>query len=287
LFDSEEYAVTAQDLATYKGYLYQPDAININRWGPYIQQLASAGFLNSGSKVGILEANDGSGNGADLVNNVWVPALKAMGITPVVFTYSQIEGYSDVTSTTDQFNSAVLQFKEAGVNRVIPTPDGGDTTVFFTQLAASQAFDPEYAQNGLSGVQEWSTVPASQQPGAVAISYDVSDTATTTGPQPSNTAARANCAAVLAGKTGSAGVYSYYPFCDDFTFLQAALAGAPSVTPSSLLAGANKLGCTLSLADLYTNACFGSGIYDGGNAVQTLKWVSPNWVDVGSPVTIP
>jgi hypothetical protein len=192
-----------------------------------------------------------------------------------------------VTNATDQFNSAVLQFKAAGVNRIIVSPDGGNTTVFFTQLAASQGFDPEYAMNDLSAMDEWSTVPASQQPGAVAISYNLTDSASTTGPQPPASAARSSCGSLLGTKAGSAGVYSYYAFCDDFAFLGAALAGASAVTPATLLAGAEKLGCTLPLASLYTNACFGPGKYDGATSVQALKWSAGNWVNVGSPVTIP
>jgi ABC-type branched-subunit amino acid transport system substrate-binding protein len=289
LFDSEEYAPTSQDFTTYRGYLYEPDYINIDRWGPYIQLLAQSGFLGSGAKVGILAGDDGSGNVDDLVNNVWVPELKAMGITPVVFTYTDIEGYSDVTDTTDEFNSAVLQFKQAGVNRVIATPDGGDSTVFFTQLAASQDFDPEYAENDLSAMDEWSTVPASQQPGAVAVSYNITNSASSTGQVPPATPVRQSCDAVLNGLTGSNGDYPYYSFCDDFDFLGAALAGATSVTPSTLLAGAEKLGCSLQLAGLYTNACFGPGKYDGGTDVQLLQWSvsSQNWLPVGNPTPIP
>lgn len=290
LFDSEEYAPDSADFATYRGYLYEPDAISTDRWGPYIQRLSQMGWLTgSNIKVGILEGDDGTGNNADLVNNIWVPALQAMGITPVVFTYSEIEGYSDVTNTTDQFNSAVLQFKQAGVNRVIVTPDGGDATVFFTQIAASQDFDPEYAENDLSAMDEWSTVPASQQPGAVAISYNMTNSASSTGYQPPMTQVRQQCAQVLNGKTGSQGVYPYYMFCDDFDFLGAALAGASQATPYTLLAGAEKLGCSMQLTSLYTNACFSPTQSDGGTSVQALNWdvATQNWIPDGNPTTIP
>jgi len=290
LFDSDEYAIPAADFETYRGYLYQPDAINVDRWGPYITELAHMGWLASGDKVGILEADDGSGSAADLVNNVWVPALKALGFDPVVFTYTEIEGYSDVTSATDQMNSAVLQFKQDGVNRIILPPDGADAVVFFTQLAASQGYEPEYAENNLSGDQEWSTVPASEQPGAVDVSYSLANTLSSTGPQPAPSAARTACADVLSKYTSSQnGPSAYYVFCDDFNFLQAALAGASAVNPSTLLAGAEKLGCSLQMADLYDNACISPGHYDGANEVQGLQWsVSQNnWEPVGTPVSIP
>jgi hypothetical protein len=55
--------------------------------------------------------------------------------------------------------------------------------------------------------------------------------------------------------------------------MQAALKGAPAVTPAALLAGVERLGSSFSLAGGYANASFGSpDHYDGGSAVRVLKW---------------
>src|SRR5580698_2081424 len=142
--------------------------------------------------------------------------------------------------------------------------------------------------NTLSGAAAWSTVPASQQTGAVAISFQVIDQTSATAPPPT-TAARTACANVLAGKTGSSPIYSFYPFCDTFFVLQSALAGHTSVSPGTLLAGADKLGCSVDTTNLDGPVCFGPGKYDGASYIQDLKWSTSanNWVSVGNPVAIP
>ena len=84
----------------------------------------------------------------------WKPALAKLGITnPTVFTYFQCHSVSDCATTTNDFSSAVLKFRQAGVDHVLFTPDGGDAVFFFFQVAHSQKYYPRYGMTTASGPQ--------------------------------------------------------------------------------------------------------------------------------------
>ncbi len=277
LFYGFTYNPTAADLAKYRGYFYQPSYVAAHRYGPFIDQLAGAGYFPSGAKVGILLADDGSGVNTDLVNNVWKPRLAALGINPVVFTFHQIESYSDVAGVTSQLSAAVLQFKAAGVDHVMSTPDNGDAVIFFTQVADSQGFHPRYALTTAAVPSAWGTEPASQRPNALTVSYSIGDLGAVdddreVASNPPNDA-RAHCDALYQGQTGNAPLATAYRVCDAFNFLAAALSGASAVTADALLAGAENLGSSLALSDGYSNATFSPpGHYDGGSATRVMQW---------------
>jgi hypothetical protein len=264
------------------------------RWGPFIDELGGVGYFPPGTKVGILVADDGSGNDQALVNDVWKPKLEARGITPVVFTFSQIEGFSDVSQTTTQFGAAVLAFKQAGVNHVIATPDNGDVEIFFTQVAESQNYRPRYAFTSANGPTAWGTEPAGQRPNALDVSYSWLDISPSAG-SPELTAipatpARSRCDALYKGRTGSSSITTTYGICDAFNFLGAALAGASQVTPASLLGGVDALGSSLSLADGFGNARYGEpDHYDGGVVTRVLEWndTAQTWQFAGGPYSNP
>jgi hypothetical protein len=291
LYNIATYLPTPQDFSAYRGYLYQPAAISPYRFGSFIHLLAQYGYFGSGAKVGILLADDGSGNNEYLVNKLWKPALQAMGITPVVFTFKQIESYTDVTTTSEQFASAVLQFKGAGVNRVMFTPDGADGEFFFTNAAQSQNYQPRYALTTDNAPLAWGVIPpAGQRAGAMNVSFKLSDVGRGNPPQMAPNDTRAKCNAILSGHTGNDPITAFYFICDDFLFLQNALAGASTVSPQTLLAGVERLGNSYSLADSYTNAGFGPpDHYDGGASVRVMGWdVAANaWQYVSPPEAVP
>lgn len=296
LFGGDSYFPTPHDFETYQGYLYQPDSISTYRFGPYINLLNQYGYFGSGAKVGVLLANDGSGNNQYVVNDQWIPALKAIGITPTVFTYTQIESYSEVGDVASQFASAVLQFKAAGVNRVIFTPDGGDGVVFFTTAANSQGYTPRYALTSDSGPSAWgSTVQPAQRTDALNISNDLVDLGQATPqqygpPVVATNATRTLCNSILSGHTGSTSPNQLYGLCGAFLFLQHALAGATAVTAQALLAGVNRLGDSLPSAGGYGNYDFGpSDHYDGDSAARVMEWNSTAnaWQYVSPPEPVP
>ncbi|MHB8463989.1 MAG: ABC transporter substrate-binding protein [Acidimicrobiales bacterium] len=294
LYYGSTYQVTAQDFAQYRSYIYEPAGINPYRWAPFIDQLAGSGYFPHGTKVGILLADDGSGTNQYLVNNIWKPKLAALGITPVVFAFTQIEGFSDVSNATSQFSSAVLRFKAAQVDHVMATPDAGDTEIFFTQVAQSQNYHPRYAFSTANAPAAWSTEPAGQRPGALNISYSLLDlglsnpSARQMATNPASPA-RARCEALYKGHTGSSAVSFAYGICDAMNFLAAGLAGASSITPAALVAGVERLGSGFSLADGYAPASFGPAHYDGGVATRVMAWNESalEWQYTSSPQTVP
>lgn len=286
-----EYWPVSMDFTKYRGYLYAPDYVNPFRTGSFVDLWASAGYFGRAPKVGILLANDGTGNDQYVVNSLWKPRLAAMGITPTVFTFQKVQSYSEVGSTGSQFESAVLQFKAAGIDHVIMAPDADDAGILFTEEANNQNYSPRYAMSTLnSSMPGWGTSPAKERPGAVGVSYLATDLgiAGNTSPQLGSnppSANRATCDRIYSGHTGSSPVTVAYRLCDDFFFLQDALRGANGVTAQNLLAGAERLGNSLSLADGYGNAVLGSGRYDGGSALRVMAWdeASLEWKYVGPP----
>ena len=291
---SGTYQPNPNDFATYAGYLYQPDAISSHRFGAYIADLQRVGYLGSGAKVGILLADDGTGNNQYLVNNVWTPQLEAIGIKPVVFTFHAIQGYSDVADATSQFDNAVLEFKAAGVNRVMFTPDGGDGTIFFTQTASSQNYSPRYALTSDSGPAAWSTEPASERPGAVDLSWGLLDLGTNATPAQvaaaGSSPVRTRCNSILNGHTGATSPSTFYVVCDSLILMQQALRDATSVTPQTLLSGVNALGTSFGDAAGYANATFSApNHYDGGSAVRVLAWneAAQAWQFATGPLAVP
>jgi hypothetical protein len=294
LFYSPVYQPTPADFAKYRGYPYQPSGITPYRFGPFVDQLAANAFLPRGAKVGILLADDGSGTNQYLVERLWKPRLAARGITPVVFTYRLVQSVSDNSSIASQFSSAVLRFRSANVDRVLVTPDNGDATIFFTQVAESQGYRPRYALNSATAPAGWPSVPAGQRRDALNISFSLVDL----GGSPdgrelaSNPASpgRARCEALYKGHTGSTAITASFNICDAFEFLRVALLGATAVTPATLLAGVDGLVSSLSLANGYANASFRApSRYDGASATRMMRWdeVATKWHYVGGSVAVP
>lgn len=293
LFGGSEYNPVSADYAKYRGFLYQPAYLNPDRFGPYIDQWRAAGYFNPTAKVGILLADDGYGNNQRLVDQIWKPKLAALGITPVVFTFKMIAGYSDVSSVTSQMGSAVLQFRGQGVDHVMMTPDGGDATIFFTQVASNQKYYPRYALTSQNTPAVWGSEPADQRPNAV----DISSTTFDLGQNPDQqqvaslppSPARTACDALFKGHTGTVPMTAVYALCDQMNFLRLALNGAPEPSTAALLAGAERLGNSMATASGFANAMFRPNGYDGGSASRAMRWDEPSqaWKYVAAPQPIP
>ena len=293
LFYSAVYQPTPADFAKYRGYLYQPSGMTPYRFGPFIDQLAAADFLPRGAKVGILLADDGSGTNQYLVERLWKPRLAARGITPVVFNYKLVQSVSDNSSIAAQFGSAVLRFKSANVDRILVTPDNGDATIFFTQVAESQGYRPRYALNSATAPAGWPSVPAGQRRDALNVSFSLIDL----GGAPDGhelasnppSSGRARCEALYKGHTGSTTIIAAYNICDAFEFLRTALQNTTVVTPAALLAGVDRMVSSLSLANGYANATFRApSRYDGASATRMMRWdeAATRWHYVSAPTLV-
>lgn len=268
-----EYTVpNDRDYKNYRGYLYQETGISTDRWGPFIDHLASAGYFDKGSKVGILLADDGNGNNQHLVNDVWKPKLAAIGYpNPSVFTYSQLKSYAAIGDTQAQMSSAVLQMKMAGIDHVIATPDSGNVTLFFPQQAESQDYHPRYAFTSVNYPELMKNVPADQAARSMSVSFFVID-AENPGQMATNTpnASRTRCDTLFKGKTG--GGPAPYLFCDFMNVTQTALRGARQIDPATLQAGVEAIGTSLPGSANYGGTRLGPGRYDGGTTVRVMAW---------------
>ena len=285
-----EYTVPDdQDYRSYRGYLYQETGFATDRWGRFINFLSNAGYFDKGTKVGILLADDGNGNNQNLVNNILKPKLAQLGYpNPTVFTFTALQGYSAVGDTQAQLSSAVLQFKLAGVDHVISTPDSGATTLFFAQHAESQNYHPRYAFTSVNYPELMKNAPADQAARSLSVSFLASDAEN---PQAMAAnypnAARSQCDTLFKGKTN--GGPAPYLYCDFMNVVTSALRGKHTVDPATLQAGIEGLGTSLTGTGDYGGTRFGPGRYDGGTSVRVMAW-DPNvkdYVYVTGPLDVP
>jgi len=295
LWNGINYTPSAADYSKHRGYLYQAAGLTIDRLRPAIPALARADYFGAGAKVGILVADNGTGNNERLVRDLWKPELAAMHIPVSQFSYKQIDGFQQAGGTSSQFASAVLQFKNAGVNHVLFTPDGGDGLTFFTAAAESQGYRPRYALTTGSTPAGMSDATSDHAKGAMAVSWQVDDLLNLNAPPSSFPAVPANSGRTQCNQTyGSfaaahgSPVASFYPWCDALALLQT-VGRAKVVSVAALLSGVESLSTTFEPANAWAPARFGPGHYDGAAAVRVLLWDSKigQWGLTGPPQPVP
>jgi hypothetical protein len=284
------------DYTRYAPYLYQLAYVNPYRLGPTVDMLNRAHFFGANpasAKVGILLADDGTGTNRHLVEALWKPALAKLGIkNPMVFDFFQCQSVYGCATTTSDFSAAVLRFRQAGVDHVLFTPDGGDAVFFFFQVAHSQKYYPRYGLTSASGPGLFNTEPKDEQGRAMAVSWSADDlfpnfAAILAGAPMNSTKAR--CQAML--KQFYPSFYQlYYELCDEVFFLTDALKGSPTISAAALRAGANRLGATFPMACGYGNAYFGPpDHYDAATTARVIQWstATQSWSYVTGPVPLP
>jgi ABC-type branched-subunit amino acid transport system substrate-binding protein len=238
----------------------------MSRMGSFIDTLASGGYFDPGTKLGILIADDGTGRHQRLVDNVWKPRLAALGI-PVVSTFTVSEPQdlgSSLGNTSAQQQSAVLRFKAAGIDHVLLTPSGGALSTF-GPAAESQRYRPRYAMTSDDTPAGAATlVPKAQLTNSVAVGWlPVGDT----GAQaaiPKN-AATDRCLAIYKGQSPGFNVMQY---CDAMFFLAAAYGAGGQATATALQTGAERLGRSYTSTNSFGPSVFGPKRYDGASQVR-------------------
>jgi ABC-type branched-subunit amino acid transport system substrate-binding protein len=288
LFNGVSFSPTQRDFDRYRGFLYQPWAINSDRWASLIDIWNQVGFFGDQAKVGILVADDGTGNGQRLAYEIWRPKLQALGIEVSVFEYKWIRSYASVSDASTALSAAVLRFKSEGVTHVLPTPDGAAMSIFMTAIADSQDYRPAYGTTTASGGSPI-TASDSQSRNWVLISFDnwsFRSSVTAAAPaeaQLEGNPARARCDAAVA--TVQQGDHIFYKFCDALYFLEAALAGSAEVSPEALLAGAEALGAGMPNPSSLGPSRWAPRRYDANAHVVAGKWnVGSGAFDLVSPV---
>ena len=277
---------TTQDFATFRGTLYGPTHIGVDRLGPVVDRLHSHGFFGSDARVGILIDDDSGGTNRKLVNNLWKPRLKALGI-PVASTFTYTHGDSS------WMNAAVLQFKGAGVDHVLTSADSGGAVLLFTPVADSQGYHPRLGLTSISGAQKLklSFLPARSKVGAMAVSWWLYDFAAGDGvgwDQPPRNPARERCVSLYRQQAAAngIGITAMFAWCDMLEVLHAAFAGTTGPpTNAALLRGVDGLSGGFHNAASFERTLLGRGRYDGGNLVRVMSWnpTKKNWDYVTSP----
>lgn len=135
----------------------------------YVKGLKAQGFFEGG-KVGVVYF-DGPDFMATL-NNTLLPALRVAGVTPETYG-THISGSSDLAAGSSGMQSAVLNFRSKGVNRVLFFEPWVGYFAFM-QAAQSQAYHPRYGLTSQESVQvalDLGLVPRAQLDGANLVSW--------------------------------------------------------------------------------------------------------------------
>jgi hypothetical protein len=255
------------------GLLVDPNGISVSRWGAMLPVLQANGSLTKSSKVGILVADSGTGSGAYLADKVWKPGLKKLGI-PVVseFTFTAPLSVAGAGASTAQLSSAILQFKNAGVNTVLATQDGGLLSFWFIPQAKAQNYSPKYVYFTSNGPAVAATIAPDQLSTATLVSWTSNDVSAAEAGEklPANEAAT-KCSTFFA-KYATAGATQLRsgnsPVCDGMAVLAAAWKGASDYTGATFTKGLLKNGKTVQTAAGFEPSSFAKGKPDGGVGIK-------------------
>jgi hypothetical protein len=255
------------DLQRLAPYLYLPGRLSMGRFATYIDTLAAQGFFDKSSKVGLLRFD--LPNQLRTRRNVIEPALHRHGLAlDGDFAFTPVEGTADLPRAADEANAAVLQMRAAGIDRVLFLGSGLSLPYVFPTVAESQGYRPRYGITTDDGPDFMATnAPAAQMTDAMAVGwepqYDVadSDAVLKSGARWRNCAARMRQAGFPA-RDGRR--------CTALYFLEQALHGARTLTPSALRDGAARIGTADYSTQNYATF-YGPKRYDGVGAVRVLS----------------
>jgi hypothetical protein len=261
----EEFDV--HDLGNLHGMLSMPSIPSLNRQAPaLVDALADQGFYRD-AKVGLIYYDKPTFSRA--VRESVKPALAAHGVK-----LADEVAMSSYTSS-EQYSSAVLRFKAAGIDRVQFVDVSGLIALQFMQYAESQQYRPRYglsSANSLSAIR--TGVSSNQLKGAIGIGWMPS---LDTDEHPGFSATAKECLDALhaAGRRTDDPVAVAMALwtCEVLWFFRAAMEHAPEATAAGFVAGLEALGDSYVPADTYA-VQVGRGRYDGPAAVRRLAFRS-------------
>lgn len=151
-------------MATYANTFSAPGDIAPGRMlGELVESLWATGWLTEDSTIGALSYDDEAS--VSLVNGALAQALARHGLE--IAEYQRI---SNTAAGVSQSSSAVLKYRTAGVDRIIPV---NANPLFVMQGASSQGYHPRYALYSLfgPGALMESLAPRDQLEGAAGIGW--------------------------------------------------------------------------------------------------------------------
>jgi hypothetical protein len=249
-----------------------------------VEGLAAQGYFSPGAKVGIATWDAAFYHYG--VDNAANPALAALGLHNVPVEYIAVPNqYGDLGATSASVSSAVLKFKELGIDHVLlfDGPAGvnasGILVLEWMQQSQSQGFQPRYGLNSTSGFSSLaSDYPAQQMVNSVGVSWQPwGDTNQADYPTSKLTPAGQLCMKIedAAGQhaTSNSQIAVQLFFCDKYFFLKQVLDPVTGpLNQQTALAAINSSGSSyqpLSTFGLTLNA----QRHDGASKVANMAFV--------------
>lgn len=252
-------------------YLYGISTLSSNRMGSLLPVWQSQGALKKGTNAGIVWVDDPAGAQRRLVNDIWKPQLKKMGVTVTDFSLPFANGNNQISTSVAQMGSAVLKFKNANVTEVLLVD--AIPAFLFPISANSQDYRPTLlvSDNGYSAAGLSMVIPPETFPHVKSIGWSRANwnATVTKNPAVKSNAATEHCDSIYKGVNLPAQQQGRAPYdiCDNLAFLQQALKGKKA-TVSNLDAGVNSLGTSFVSATALGPVKFGKGRHDGTVMVQ-------------------
>ncbi len=243
----------------------------------YGQALSSTGFYAKGAKIGLLTLNFPSMERA--VKNHLEPALARAGLKlEDKVTLAAPQSNSDLGSFSSAIGSAVLRFRQKGVDHVLITDVNALTTAVFLNAAANQEYYPKYGFNTQNGGQALADIVSDKGKrslqGSVQLGWapalDLNAANETIRPPGAK-----RCLDFFASKgmqatsRNAAGVLALQ--CDIFFFAQAAGKRVSQLTAQSFVQAYASVGTAVAPASTY-QVNFGRG-GTGVSAYRVQRWV--------------
>lgn len=264
--------------------LFSPNGVTVNRQVDfYVKGLVEAGFFTGAPgppKVGFITYDDP-------VRKRQFPRLEAELKRRTGLSFAKTgflpkpgggEGDARFLSAIQNF---MLQFKAAGVNRVLMLDNFGQAAGYGMQAADKNAYYPRWGFNSTSGpgiLLNQGLIPPGELPGMTVVgwmpSVDIGLTKDDTQWPPGLKACVdrfTEAGMTMASDTdyGLAGIY-----CDRFLFLRDALNAAPGLSPQQFGLGAAALGSSFRTSIVY-GADQSRGRRDGGENYRVAAYHAP------------
>jgi hypothetical protein len=196
---------------------------------------------------------------------------------------SQPESTSDNGALAAQVSSAVLKFRQAGVEHVIITDSGGGLTLLFLNNAESQHYYPRYGgdtNNGFQALLAAGALPKDQLNGTMGLGwvpgFDVPGAANADNGPYSN-AARRHCIQLMHahGQSFSDPNAELVALttCDQLYFIQDTLNAAPVPTRAGYLDAVNALGSRFVSGETF-RTLFGADHHAGVASYRDWMYVA-------------
>jgi hypothetical protein len=238
----------------------------------------ATGVLTKVSRIGVLI--DSCPGTEDAWNKITKPYILSKGLT--IASVQQLgcaHGEGDAASEAGQAGNVVLQFRTAGVDRMMfDAVSEGPALFVLANAAESQGWHPQYLVSSLANAATaGGQIPADQA--ANVKGYGWMPMQDVNPPQwPGLTSSQQHCAAMLKKKgvsLSSATDYSYaFNICDAFFLYQTAVAGnANQIDGRGVVAAIERLGSSfVSAENLNGKATFAPGHHDGPSLARYFTW---------------